>query len=197
MTEYQGNIPIAPPPSWSELTDEEADAIGYGVSSENREKVMLDAVMSKYATEAPDNLAKALNDYWAAKTIAAETNALERIRAFDRLESPQPSYHETCEPPLDFLPSDKLERKATPICTGVLDYFPLAIAEVARISKAGNDQHGFGPPLRWVRPVSSDHADCIVRHLLDRGKLDSDGQRHTAKLAWRALALLQEELENK
>jgi hypothetical protein len=34
-----------------------------------------------------------------------------------------------------------------------------------------------------------------VRHLIERGTRDTDGQRHTAKVAWRALALLQEELE--
>lgn len=77
----------------------------------------------------------------------------------------------------------------------MLDYFPLAIAEVARVSKAGNDQHNPGQPLHWAREKSTDHADCIVRHLLERGTLDSDGQLHSAKVAWRALALLQTELE--
>jgi len=95
-------------------------------------------------------------------------------------------------PPL----SEHAARKATPITTGVLDYFPLAMAEVARVSKAGNDQHNPGQELHWDRTKSLDHADCISRHLLDRGTLDSDGQRHTAKVAWRALALLQTELEN-
>lgn len=94
------------------------------------------------------------------------------------------------------LPSDKQERKNTPITSGVLDYFPDAIAEVARVSKAGNDQHNPGQPLHWVRGKSTDHADCIVRHLMDRGTMDEDGQRHSAKIAWRALALLQQELED-
>jgi hypothetical protein len=93
------------------------------------------------------------------------------------------------------LPTDAKERKATPIATGVLDYFPLALAEVARTSKAGNDQHNPGQPLHWAKHLSTDHADCIVRHLIDRGTIDSDGQRHSAKVAWRALALLQTELE--
>lgn len=93
------------------------------------------------------------------------------------------------------LPSDGSERKQFPITTGVLDYFPLAIAEVARCSKSGNDQHNPGMPLHWARGKSSDHSDCIVRHLIQRGTLDSDGVRHSAKVAWRALALLQEELE--
>ncbi len=94
------------------------------------------------------------------------------------------------------LPQDREARKVTPIATGVLDYFPLALAAVARVSKAGNDQHNPGEPLHWNRGKSSDHADCIIRHLLERGLIDTDGMRHSAKTAWRALALLQEELEN-
>lgn len=93
------------------------------------------------------------------------------------------------------LGGDHAARKATPIMTGVLDYFPAAIAEVARVSKAGNDQHNPGQPLHWARGKSADHADCAVRHLMERGSFDDDGQRHSAKAAWRALANLQEELE--
>lgn len=93
------------------------------------------------------------------------------------------------------LPTDSKERKRTPITTGVLDYFPDAIAEVARVSFVGNEQHNPGEPLHWAREKSTDHADCIARHLLERGRLDSDGTRHSAKLAWRALALLQLEIE--
>jgi hypothetical protein len=95
-----------------------------------------------------------------------------------------------------FPPSGAAERKALPVTEGVLDYFPLAILEVARISKAGNDQHNPGQPLHWARGKSFDHANCITRHLLERGTIDpEDGLRHTAKLAWRALALLQKEME--
>lgn len=93
------------------------------------------------------------------------------------------------------LPSTHGDRKDTPITSGVLDYFPAAMAEVARCSKAGNDQHNPGQPLNWARGKSTDHADCIVRHLIQRGTMDSDGMRHSTKVAWRALALLQEELE--
>ena len=93
------------------------------------------------------------------------------------------------------LPQDAAERKATPVVSGVLDYFPAALAEVARVSKAGNDQHNPGEPLHWARGKSSDHADALLRHLMERGAVDTDGLRHSAKAAWRALALLQEELE--
>lgn len=94
------------------------------------------------------------------------------------------------------LPATAKERKGIPITTGVLDYFPLALMEVARCSKAGNDQHNPGQPLHWAKHLSTDHADCLVRHLVDRGTIDTDGIRHSAKVAWRALALLQTELEN-
>lgn len=92
------------------------------------------------------------------------------------------------------LPEGAAERKALPVVTGVLDYFPLAIAYLAEISQAGNDQHNPGEPLHWSRDKSTDHADCIGRHLLERGTMDGE-LRHTGKLAWRALALLQQELE--
>ncbi len=93
------------------------------------------------------------------------------------------------------LPTDAAARKAIPITTGVLDYFPDALAAVAIVSRLGNDQHNPGQPLQWSRGKSDDHADCIARHLLARGTRDADGSRHSAKLAWRALALLQIEIE--
>lgn len=94
------------------------------------------------------------------------------------------------------LPTDSKIRKNIPLCSGVMDYFPAALAEVAKVSFAGNEKHNPGQPLHHARSKSNDHADCIARHLLERGTLDlDDGQRHSAKLAWRALALLQEELE--
>ena len=91
--------------------------------------------------------------------------------------------------------SDPKERKNLPIGTGVLDYFPDALAAVAHCSKVGNDQHNPGQPLHWDRSKSTDQSDCIIRHFIERGTVDSDGVRHSAKLAWRALALLQIEIE--
>lgn len=93
------------------------------------------------------------------------------------------------------LPTDHKARKAVPIYSGVLKYFPDAIAEVARCSQVGNDQHNPGQPLHWAREKSGDHHDCVVRHLMEAGTVDSDGVRHAAKAAWRCLALLQLEIE--
>lgn len=95
------------------------------------------------------------------------------------------------------LPTDAAARKATPIFSGVLNYFPDALAEVARVSKLGNDQHNPGQPLHWSKGKSTDHDDCAVRHMIDAqvDAMDTDGGRHRAKAAWRALAALQIELE--
>jgi hypothetical protein len=93
------------------------------------------------------------------------------------------------------LPTNAEKRKEIPLCTGVLDYFTSALCEVAKVSKAGNDQHNPGQELHWARGKSQDQADTILRHLAERGGIDTDGMRHSAKAAWRCLALLQLELE--
>jgi hypothetical protein len=90
---------------------------------------------------------------------------------------------------------DAKERKGIPLATGVIDYFPDALAAIAALSRVGNDQHNPGQPLHWDRTKSTDHADCLMRHFLDRGTPDDDGVGHSVKVAWRALALLQVELE--
>ena len=95
------------------------------------------------------------------------------------------------------MPLGSEARKGVPLVSGVLDYFPAALAEVARVSKAGNDKHNPGQDMHHARGKSTDHADCLLRHLVDRGKVDPEtGQRHSGEVAWRALALLQQELED-
>lgn len=89
------------------------------------------------------------------------------------------------------------ERKATPVFSGVLKYFPNALKEVSRCSKAGNDQHGNGEKLFWDRSKSGDELDALTRHLIDHGvnPVDTDGQLHLAKVCWRSLAALEKYLE--
>lgn len=93
------------------------------------------------------------------------------------------------------LPTDAKARKNVPIYSGVLRYFPDALAEVAILSRIGNDQHNPGKPLHWDRSKSGDELDALTRHLMEAGTLDMDGVRHSAKVAWRALANLQKEIE--
>lgn len=95
------------------------------------------------------------------------------------------------------LPNEPQARKEHPVASGVLDYFPDAIVAISNISFKGNQQHNPGQPLFWNRGKSSDEADTMMRHFLQRGTLDVDGVRHSAKMAWRALALLQKEIEEK
>lgn len=90
------------------------------------------------------------------------------------------------------------QRKSTPIYSGVIKYFPKAIKEIARVSQAGNDQHHPDTPLHWDRSKSTDEEDALIRHLTDHASgtiYDTDGQLHLAKVAWRALASLEKQLE--
>jgi len=91
------------------------------------------------------------------------------------------------------------ERKATPVFSGVLSYFPNALKEVSKCSQAGNDQHHPNTPLHWDMEKSKDELDALTRHLIDHSinPLDEDGQLHLAKVAWRALAGLERFLTNK
>jgi hypothetical protein len=109
----------------------------------------------------------------------------------DYLEPVEPEYADYGT----LFPADAKARKEIPLASGVLDYFTSALIEVAKVSFAGNQQHNPGEPLHWSRGKSTDQADTLLRHFVERGTMDTDGVRHSAKLAWRALALLQLELE--
>jgi hypothetical protein len=93
------------------------------------------------------------------------------------------------------LPTNPNERKGIPLYSGVLKYFPDALCAVAECSQKGNDQHHPDKPLHWDKSKSTDEGDALLRHLVDAGTVDTDGIRHSAKVAWRALALLQRELD--
>jgi hypothetical protein len=93
------------------------------------------------------------------------------------------------------LPTQAADRKKIPLFSGLMQYFPDALAAVSNLSYVGNEQHNPGQPLHWDRSKSTDQEDTLMRHLLERGTIDVDGQRHSAKVAWRALAMLQLEIE--
>lgn len=93
------------------------------------------------------------------------------------------------------LSTDSDKRKEIPLASGCLDYFPDALAAVAALSWSGNQKHNPGEELHWARGKSTDEADCLLRHLAERGTIDTDGHRHSTKVAWRALANLQKEIE--
>lgn len=93
------------------------------------------------------------------------------------------------------LPTDSTARKEYPVSSGVLDYFPDAIVALAHVSFLANEQHNAGQPMHWARAKSTNEEDTLLRHYMQRGTNDTDGLSHTAKMAWRALAILQKEKE--
>jgi hypothetical protein len=127
--------------------------------------------------EQPDDFAEPLKGPLTIEAIACDG------RLFVPQATLDPDYHK--------------QRKGRPLTTGVLDYFPDALLAVSELSRIGNDQHNPGQPLHWAKEKSTDHADCIARHLLERGKIDpASGLSHSVGVAWRALAMLQIEIEN-
>lgn len=95
------------------------------------------------------------------------------------------------------LPTDRDARNAIPVWDGCVAYFPDTFAEIAKVSVAGNKQYQFGA-LKWNREVSTDHANKVMRHMLDHqagNVIDTDGTFHLAKAAWRCLAALQLAIE--
>jgi hypothetical protein len=98
--------------------------------------------------------------------------------------SPSPSHYNS-----DILPRDARERKAIPVYTGFINYFPRAITAVSRISLIGGLQHGqTAETLHWDRSKSGDELDAMMRHILDED---------WAQVAWRAMANLEKKEEAK
>lgn len=125
------------------------------------------------------------------KSEAARAANLERAKA-PAASYPAPSVA-TNTSKISVLPEDSEARKEIPLFSGVLNYFPLALAAVARHSKRGNDKHNPGQPIHWARGKSMDHLDCIARHLIDAETVSASGEYEEATaIAWRALAYLQE-----
>ena len=84
------------------------------------------------------------------------------------------------------LPTDSDARKTYPMYRGLLQFFPRALAAVAHLSYQGNEKHSPGVPLQWAKEKSPDHADCLVRHMIEGDWV---------AVAWRAWAQLETQLE--
>lgn len=89
---------------------------------------------------------------------------------------------------MSLFPEDSAERKTFPIYSGLLQYFPSALAAVANHSYKGNEKHNPGRPLHHDRAKSGDEPDALARHLME-GDL--------VGMCWRALSMLQKDLESK
>lgn len=85
------------------------------------------------------------------------------------------------------LPDDPQQRKAIPVYSAFMRFFPRAIVAVTKMSMEGQAQHNAdGDSIKWIRSASSDDKDALMRHVLEED---------WAKVAWRAMAILEKHLE--
>lgn len=172
---------------WDSLFGVRSFCLSQGVPAEERGVHALPAGNPCLATDG--DVGGIHNCHYRDEWVASMADALRRIRSGDGVYAGDVDTQ-------SHLPTEAAKRKALPVATGFVDYFPDAMIAVAELSKIGNDQHNPGEPLHWAREKSTDESDALMRHFIERGTTDSDGVRHSAKVAWRAMALLQKEIEN-
>ena len=89
----------------------------------------------------------------------------------------------------------KLDTGKAPVFRGLLAYFPRALEEVAKVSKAGADKYGSYGTWVGVENARGHYRDALGRHLLkveSEGPIDKEtGCLHEAMIAWNALAALE------
>lgn len=94
----------------------------------------------------------------------------------------------------------KADAEKAPILAGMLQYFPRAIKEVAKVSAAGAKKYSW-KGWETVPNGITRYGDALGRHILSEaieGEFDSDtGLLHSAQIAWNALARLELILKEK
>lgn len=177
--------------------------------SSARKRTPLCTGLLDYAPDALDLIAHATADEFPAEDAEGfdvEELVLDALRYRDRDGVPSwPNLRRLCLATLAILHREVTGNPAQrPACDGLaslLAAYPEAFAEVAQVSWHGNKKHNPGQPLHHAREKSTDHADCIVRHLVDN-MIDPGGFepgtnfRHSACAVWRALILTQVTLES-
>jgi hypothetical protein len=72
---------------------------------------------------------------------------------------------------------NKQKRKQIPLYSGLIKYFPDALCEVARVSYIGSKQHHPDEDIHWDREKSKDDLDALMRHLMENGMHDIEGDK--------------------
>lgn len=85
------------------------------------------------------------------------------------------------------LPQDAQERKAVPVWTAFVKYFPNAIVAVAKHAAEGSKQHHPDDDPWWDMSKSTDEMDALMRHALEG---------HHEAVAWRGMANLERKILN-
>ena len=146
-----------------------------------------DATPPCMSAKALGNVMEKVKAMETANYMTAEINGLQDVvRTITAKERKRKS----------ILPTDSAERKTFPMYEGLLKYFPDALAAVSQLSWTGNQKHNPGEPLHWAKEKSTDHQDCVLRHMVDALKAEESGNETLQELeltseAWRALAALQ------
>tara|TARA_R110000787_G_scaffold26157_1_gene73429 strand:- start:447 stop:1418 length:972 start_codon:yes stop_codon:yes gene_type:complete len=140
---------------------------------------------------------KPIKSHWALTDEDRSEMLRFHKKAGDAVRVEKPVVDE--KPVLDYDDMDEAkQRKMTPMYSGLLAYFPDALALVARNSMVGHYQHNDPKDeMYWDREKSADELDAIIRHISDHSKSpkDKDGTLHMSKVAWRALAFVQKFIE--
>lgn len=90
----------------------------------------------------------------------------------------------------------KAFREKPPVFRGVLQYFPLALAEVAKVSAHGAEKYTWNTEWKRGEEKYLWYSDALMRHLLAAGRDEESGIPHEAHAAWNALARLEILLHN-
>ena len=166
---------------WCHVSDESTD----GEVNYSEDKIAL-IVRYQPESEYPYGRKEWGNIYRFAKPVDASRGMNTTMEDYQEALEQHPSLEPTHT--ASGLPTDAKERKAIPVYTGFINYFPKAIAAVAKISLVGGIQHGqTAETLHWDRSKSGDELDAMMRHILD-----GDWEQ----VAWRAMANLEKKLES-
>ena len=92
---------------------------------------------------------------------------------------------------MNVIPDDNAERKAIPVYSGFIQYFPHAIAAIAKHPAICNEQHNPGAPLHWAIDKSTEELDSLCRHMLNGSDQNIED---AVAMAWRAIANLERKL---
>lgn len=82
-------------------------------------------------------------------------------------------------------PEDDAERAKYPIGTFITEYFPNALAALAKHSWESNEKHNPGEPVHWAKDKSVGNIDRVFRHLIDGEMVHA---------AWRCLELIERQI---
>ena len=77
------------------------------------------------------------------------------------------------------------ERAKYKVATFICEFFPHAIAELARFSYEMQAKHCPGQPMCWAKDKSIGDGNQLIRHLMDK---------EYTNVAWRGLELLERQL---